>query len=144
MKFDLVSFIILTHYSATLMMTGIIWFAQLVFYPLFKMFKEKQRFEYCSKYISKASNLAVPILITELVTGVLILFRLFDEWIWYVNLFFISLSWWATVFYQIPLLLDLKEGENIPSVDSLTRKNMTRTFSWSFRSILLFVYILTH
>lgn len=132
--------VFLVHYIATLLMIGIIWYVQIVHYPLF----EKIAPDSFSPYIHSHMHLttavvAPPMLVEALSAGYLTLSNtLWTQGHWWLLanalLFFI---WLSTAFVQIPRHNKLEQGFNLGVIRSLVGTNWFRTTCWTLRGLLL-------
>ena len=131
--------LILTHYIATLIMTGAIWLAQLSQYPLLAYVGRKNFIRYEHEHIRRISNVAWFIIYIELFTGAalfLIPSTVVPFVIRAVGLVLIGIIWGATYFVQYPLHKKLENGF-VPALHKkLVRTNWIRTISWTLRAIL--------
>ncbi len=133
--------IFLIHFAATLMMVGIIWFVQIVHYPLFgKVGGDKFR-EYEKLHTQQTGRIVGPLMILELFSGVILL------WLRPVNvpvtalwagLILLLIIWASTFFIQVPLHRQLIKGFDKQAHRRLLQTNWVRTIAWSLRGIVLF------
>ena len=120
-------------------MTGVIWFVQLVHYPLF-VFANKSDFPDFSKTHSQYSGYVVILpMIIELVTSILLLMSNSSIENYYYTAAFILLViiWLSTFLIQVPSHKRLSAGYNKAEINILVKFNWIRTTCWTLRSILL-------
>lgn len=134
----------LLNLFSTLFMTGLIWFVQIVHYPLFDRVGESFFVNY-EKDHSFLTTLVVgpPMLIEAFTTALLILYRptfLKSEYA-YLGLIFLIIIWLSTVLLQVPQHNILTNNFDSNAYINLVKSNWIRTIFWSFRSILL-LYVL--
>lgn len=118
---------------STLMMTGVIWFVQLVHYPLFKEIPTNSFVNYEQKHTVKTGYLVAPLMLLELMSGL---------WIWYqfpglinhLAMLMLLIVWLSTFFVQVPLHGKLSQHYNIKHINRLIRSNWIRTICWTIRS----------
>ena len=127
------------HLLSTLMMTGLIWFIQLVHYPLFcqlppEVFPQVEVF-----HARRISWIVVPCMLIELGTGVF--FLMHNPSIYpVVGLILIAIIWLSTFFLQVPCHQALARKYELTVCQRLVRTNWIRTMGWSARSVLLLTF----
>ncbi len=133
------------HLFVTLFLTGLIWFVQLVHYPLFKAipFEEFQAYE--QKHIKRTTALTFPLMLVELGTG-LGLYLLEGNTIFppnslQLNLASIACLWGSTFLLQVPLHRKMEREPRPNHIDLLIKSNWFRTMLWSCRSMFLFILL---
>lgn len=128
------------HVATTLFMTGIIWFVQLVHYPLFAAVGTADFTTYESLHRIATSRLVAPLMVCELGTGLWLWLQRptwLPAWLVWLGGALILIIWGSTFFVQVPLHDRLLEGQATESIRLLVRSNWIRTISWSVRSVLL-------
>ncbi len=137
-------FILLIQIVSTLIMTGIIWFVQIVHYPLFLTIPDAQFTKYEYKHTLRTAWVVAPVMLIELGTS---LFPLVYPSFYLLNIdYFLALIllltiWISTFFLQMPLHQKLVNGYHQNTIVKLVRTNWIRTIAWSGRAILLLLYI---
>ncbi|MFW5760689.1 MAG: hypothetical protein ACOCXH_06915 [Cyclobacteriaceae bacterium] len=134
--------ILLINFSVTLFMTGLVWFVQVIHYPLY--LKITTNFEaYELMHTRLTSRLTAPLMLLELFTTVLM------WWFWpsyYVLNIIISLMlaiiWVSTFFVQIPLHNKLCQLHDKSNCHKLVKTNWVRTIAWTLKGLTLAVYFL--
>ena len=127
------------HLLCTHAMIGLIWFVQVVHYPMFDNVGEKEFTNYQIRHMRLTTYVVSPFMIGEFIT----LFWLFSIPEYYSNqLFLVSsglfvLIWISTAALQVPCHNRLLQSFE-PSVHrKLVSSNWIRTIAWSLRGILL-------
>ena len=127
------------HLFCTHAMIGLIWFVQVVHYPMFDNVGEKEFTNYQIRHMRLTTYVVSPFMIGEFIT----LFWLFSIPEYYSNqLFLVSsglfvLIWVSTATLQVPCHNRLLKSFE-PSVHrKLVSSNWIRTIAWSLRGILL-------
>lgn len=135
--------IFLIHLLTTLMMTGILWFVQVVHYPLMSLVGKEAFQRYESQHVTFTGYLLVPIMLIEVTSALLLAF--FTERIslelMLGNLGLLIFIWLSTFLKQVPLHNRLMQGFERSTWQTLTRSNWFRTIAWTLRSVLLCVYL---
>ncbi len=133
-------FLLLVNLAATLFMTGVIWFVQVVHYPLFARVGATSFPQYEVLHSQATSAVvAVPMLI-ELFTGAALCVQKpdkIDAWLLWLGLAMLGAIWVSTMFVQVPKHNLLAGGFNAEVHHSLVSTNWVRTVLWSARSLLL-------
>ncbi len=129
------------HLAATCFMTGVIWFVQLVHYPLFPEFESGSFGKTMSKHQSQTSFVVVPAMVLELATGVWLALTLWHRT--YLPAFTLALLlcvWLTTFCVSAPLHARLEKGFDRKLTAKLVATNWARTLLWTARSLLLIAF----
>ena len=132
------SLILACHLFATFFMTGLIWFVQLVHYPLLGFAPEA--FPAIEQAHMRRTNwIVAPVMGTELVTAVLLLFSqdALPQQLSAINISLLLTIWLMTMFVQVPCHQRLLLGFDHKTHRRLVLSNWGRTILWSLRSVLL-------
>ena len=128
-------FIAYSHFIATVFMAGLIWFVQVVHYPLFHKVSLESSVEYANEHQTRT---AWVVGLPMLVEGVTTVWLFFDPvgsrtlpLIGGLILLKVHLS---TIFLQVPHHGKLTGGYNQDTVTKLIRSNWVRTIGWSARA----------
>jgi len=125
---------------ASLLLTGLIWFVQVVHYPLFKRADRERYVDFAAAHSRQTSFVVMPLMLAELGTAALLpyfppIFLSPDE-AW-VGLIMVGAVWLSTFLIQVPLHRRLGKGYNANAVRALVMTNWIRTIIWSGRSVLI-------
>lgn len=130
---------LLAHAAATLYMVGLIWFVQVVHYPLFDQ-ADRADFPRFSIAHQRLTTLVVgpPMLVEMLTALALVLARPAHVPMWQAGLGLgLLLSIWAsTAFLQVPQHAALTHGYDPAAHQFLVASNWLRTIVWSVRGLL--------
>ena len=121
------------------MMSGIIWFVQIVHYPLFKSLSEEDFIDYQSKHVKLTGNIVGPFMLIELIVSIYVaLWNTHNELAYLVwsNFGLLISIWLSTFFLQVPLHNRLLEGFDHRVHVSLVRGNWIRTCAWTMKMVL--------
>ncbi|MEM9189658.1 MAG: hypothetical protein AAGF12_10815 [Myxococcota bacterium] len=134
----------LVHAMATMFMVAVIWFVQLVHYPLFAKVGAASFGEFERAHVSKISLIVVPAMLVELASAVGLVMirtpgvRLWESWLGLALLLFI----WATTFFvQVPIHEQLGQGFDPSTIRRLVGSNWFRTIAWTGRGVLVGVFL---
>ena len=133
------SSILLIQILATAMMTGIIWFVQIVHYPLFTKIPKEGFTRYEQAHTVRTGWVVAPLMVLELGTALLLLFYrpLSTSPIYLAALGCLILIWLSTFLVQVPLHGVLEKQSDHRAMLLLDRTNWIRTILWSLRLGLL-------
>ena len=132
--------LLMTHIGLTFFMTGVIWYVQLVHYPLFSFVVRSQYERFQADHEKRTGFIVVPVMLVELVTGIGLLFVPPDDdagVLLIVNAGLLGLIWFSTFFLQVPRHRTLATGFNVKEHNLLVKSNWVRTLGWTIRSVLL-------
>jgi hypothetical protein len=136
--------VLLLNCLATLFMTGVIWFVQLVHYPLFASVGEAGFSAYEARHASLTTLVVMPPMVIELLTAALLLVRrpgiVSPPEAW-SGLVLVVLIWVSTAVLQVPLHNTLGSGFDATAHQSLVYGNWLRTVAWSLRSLLVGLWL---
>lgn len=123
----------------TFYMLGIIWFVQIVHYPLFS-FASKESFPEFAKEHSRLSTYVVILpMIVELISSFVLIFlvKSFELKVcFFIGLLLVLIIWFSTFFLQVPQHKKLGNGYDQKANKYLVNSNWLRTVCWTLRSII--------
>ena len=132
----------LIQLSTTLGMTGLIWFVQIVHYPLFARVGDAAFVPYARRHATLTGYVVGGPMLLELLSALATLvpslrppFISTIDSIGSVTL--LAIIWAATGLLQVPLHSQLAHARDAALIDQLVRGNWIRTVAWSLRSFLL-------
>ena len=132
--------VFLVHSAATLGMFGLIWFVQIVHYPLFAHVGRDRFSAYEQAHTRWTTWVVGPGMIAEAATGVALLSIrpavIHVSLVW-IGLGFLASIWLSTALIQVPLHRKLNDGFDPAAHRSLVRSNWVRTAAWTARAMLV-------
>ena len=129
-----------THAAATLAMAGLIWFVQLVHYPLFSMAARPSFTDFARQHQRRTGWVVMPLMSVEAVTAVLLMLRAPGPWTW-AGAALLALIWLSTGLLQIPQHRRLARGFDAKAARRLVVSNWLRTAAWTARAGIALVLI---
>ena len=132
----MMSLVISGHIAATWYMVGLIWFVQLVHYPM--MDRAADFIEYERVHCQKTTWAVGPAMLIEIAT--LVVWGIFQPEL-LVDPLYIGLAsllgiiWVSTACLQVPAHHRLSQGYNAATHRWLVNSNWIRTFAWSLRGV---------
>lgn len=125
------------HVFLTFYLTGVIWFVQIVHYPLMAKVGPAHFKTYEESHTWLTTWVVGPQMVAELSTGLLLLVLAWqDPWHW-VNIFFLAVIWLSTFLIQSPLHSRLIGEFKTAWHQKLVKSNWIRTIAWTARSLIL-------
>lgn len=131
--------LLLANLAATLFMTGVIWFVQIVHYPLFDSMCENFP-AYHKRHSSLTTWVVGPPMLVEAATAVGLIFIApanFAPWTLWTGLALVVVIWISTAFVQVPCHDLLAKSFAAPCHRRLVMTNWFRTLAWTIRSGLM-------
>ena len=130
--------------ESTWFMIGLIWFVQIVHYPLFGYVGSKEFETFHEHHKTLITPVVGFVMIVELVTTGILIFQIpvgMPNWTVIVGIILIGVIWISTLFLQIPYhnKLSSKFDENVLMI--LVNTNWIRTICWSLRGIILLIML---
>ncbi|MBI1271957.1 hypothetical protein GC174_16140 [bacterium] len=138
--------ILLLNAFATFSMTGIIWFVQIVHYPLFASVGSEQFAEYENLHQHLTTLVVAPLMLTELFTALALPLLILEQparFISVLALILILAIFAATAFVQVPIHDKLSTAYSASLIDRLVYTNWVRTLLWSVRSVAVVAILLS-
>lgn len=137
-------FFVWTSFISGLFMTGLIWFVQIVHYPLFALIDESDFKEFHHEHTKKTTWVVAAPMMIELVSSGLAIFFSKDLSILVLIMSFsmVFLIFLSTAILQVPLHNRLSLGKNLDLIRKLVLTNWIRTFLWTGKTLLLTFYLL--
>ena len=132
----------IAHLMATTVMVGVIWFVQIVHYPL-KAHVGSTAFEaYQEAHMNRTGWVVGPAMVTELLTALALTLDLSargHSWWAAVGMLLLIAIWISTATLQVPDHWTLQKGFNARVHRHLVRTNWVRTILWSARAMIALV-----
>ena len=131
----------LTHLVFTSTMVGIIWVIQLVHYPSFYFIRKDIFVSFQKFHTNKIAIVVVPVMLVELITGILLIYMETNiDIVLTISIFILIAIWVLTAIYFYKAHQKLMSGYNEEIINQLIKLNWIRTILWTFRLILFFIY----
>ena len=128
----------------TFMMTGIIWFVQIVHYPFFAYTIRDDFPQIGNIHATLTGYVVVPIMVLEMATSFyLAAFSTYTQFQvpFGIGAGLVLLIWGSTFFIQVPILKRMLGSFSEEEHRKLVGTNWIRTLLWSARSVLV-IYVL--
>ncbi len=137
--------LLLLQLGCTLAMTGIIWFVQVVHYPLFLKVSQTNFRAFEAEHATRTGWVVGPLMGLELALATLFLLQRFRPpaipaaSAWLGEALVVAI-WLSTGLVQVPLHNRLQAGYDATVIASLVHTNWLRTIAWTLRSGLVLVW----
>ena len=141
---ELSNVLLALNVASTLFMVGLIWFVQVVHYPLFRKVGEAGFLEYEREHTRRmGAVLAVPAIIEIVTAAALVFVRPDDVPLWLVLVAGAVLAgiWIMTGLVQAPIHGRLSAGYSAELIDRLVTSNWWRTIGWTARGVVVAVML---
>ncbi len=135
------------HTAATLFMVGLIWFVQVVHYPLFSTIDSDSFVEYERRNTALTTWVVGPAMLLEGGTAFLILgcnLSPFDWSLAWLGFILLITIWLSTAVIQIPCHNSLSNQFSRKVHRKLVSSNWIRTIAWTIRGILSYCCLCRH
>ena len=130
---------LLAQVAATLFMTGLIWFVQVVHYPLFAGTGNAEFADYERRHVALTTWVVGPAMLAEAATALLLLWhrpQAVTAWQAWAGLVLLGVVWLSTALVQVPCHERLTAGFDAAVHHRLVWTNWVRTAAWSLRALL--------
>ena len=121
-------------------MCGIIWFVQVVHYPLFARIDGEGSQAFADDNQARTGRVVIPFMLVEGLTAAALAWSPppdVPRWLTIAGLVLVVALWLSTALVQMPLHARLaSEGHAAGTVAALVRSNWPRTLLWSLRAAL--------
>lgn len=137
---ELTSWTFAAQLVSTLAMVGLIWFVQLVHYPMFANVGPAQFAEYEQIHQQRTTWVVAPLMLTEFATGAVLLVTSYGDWqfLWYVcGACLLACIWISTAILQVPRHAALAAGYRQRDHQALVSTNWLRTAAWTARGLIV-------
>jgi hypothetical protein len=142
------SWLLLVHAAATLVMTGLIWFVQIVHYPLFSAVGSAESPAYARAHQRLTTAVVGPVMLVEAACAVLLLVPTLSggappngrALVWF-GATLLAAIWLSTALLQIPAHARLLDGYDPAVGRGLVDGNWIRTACWSARSVIALLLV---
>jgi len=130
--------VFLAHVASTLFMTGVIWFVQVVHYPLYSSIGKAEFAAYEQRHTALTTWVVAPSMLVEGTTALLLFWfqpHAVSRWQLRVGLVLLAVIWVSTALVQVPCHDLLSRGLDSNGVHRLVWTNWIRTLAWSLRAV---------
>lgn len=133
------------HAGATWFMTGLIWFVQIVHYPLMGAVPSDTFPAFENAHQRRTTWVVGPVMLVEASSAVLLLWLPHGDFagttLRWSGLALLALIWASTFALQVPLHAKLAMGFDRAVWRQLLATNWLRTIAWTFRGIIAVLFL---
>ena len=129
--------LLVPHTLATIMMAGLIWFVQLVHYPLFLFVGASDFARYEREHTRRVTWVVAPLMGMEALTAIVLVILAAGITMHVaaiVGLLLVAAIWASTAFVQVPCHRKLSTGYDLSTAQRLVTTNWLRTLAWTARA----------
>jgi hypothetical protein len=129
--------VLLAHAAATLAMTGLIWFVQIVHYPLMAIVGTDRGVAYQRAHRRRTGRVVGPLMLVEAATALTLALarpETVSALLAWTGLALLAAIWVSTAVVQVPYHQRLERDFEGDVVVRLVRTNWLRTAAWTLRS----------
>jgi hypothetical protein len=134
------TWLLIANAASTFFMAGLIWFVQVVHYPLFAAVGNSE-FPAYSRLHQSLTTFVVgpPMLVEALTAGLLVVARPagVSAWLAWTGFALVIVIWASTALLQIPAHGRLASGFDASTAATLVSGNWIRTVAWSARAAIV-------
>lgn len=115
----------------------LIWLVQLVIYPGFKFYNDKNLYSWHKLYTRRLTIVVLPLMLSQLVLSVLILVQ--SNWAIFkiIDSILVVLTWFSTFTIFVPIHQKISQNQDLKhSVNKLVSYNWLRTALWTIIFVL--------
>ncbi len=133
------SLILFSNLLVTAFLVGLIWFVQIVHYPIFKEVGKQNFHQFHIAHTTLTGKIVILPMLLELGLS---FWLVWEDFTFYsiIALLFTLLLWVLTAWIFVPLhgkLADADKGFDLKIIKKLVSRNWLRTIFWSFQLLLL-------
>jgi hypothetical protein len=129
------AWLLVVHAAATLYMTGVIWFVQIVHYPLFSRVGQAGFSAYEREHVRRTGRVVAGPMLVELASAAAVAWIVGGLLAW-IGMVLVGVIWMSTWLWQVPAHRRLEAGFDAAAHQRLTRTNWVRTAAWTARSVI--------
>lgn len=143
---DPITFLPAIHVGATFAMIGLIWFVQIVHYPLMAKVGQDRFVAYEQAHTARTTWIVAPLMLVELITAIAIVPLAekigVNKPIAITGVALLAIAWISTFAVQVPAHKMLSRGFCPKTHARLVRTNWVRTISWTARGLVAVLILL--
>ena len=135
------------HAFATVAMAGLIWFVQIVHYPLMAKVGREQWLTYEAHHVRRTGWVVAPLMLAEAATAaVLFVTPSFQAApaVVIIGAALLAAIWGSTWLLQVPAHNALMQRHDPTRINTLVRTNWIRTIGWSGRGVIALWLLQAH
>ncbi|MFO0872514.1 MAG: hypothetical protein U0575_00895 [Phycisphaerales bacterium] len=137
--------VLLVHACATWFMVGLIWFVQVVHYPLMGVVPDAASSAYSRAHQRRTTWIVGPVMLLEAGSAILLFWVPHGEFnatpMRCIGIALLALVWISTFAVQVPLHARLASGSGTSVIRRLVATNWLRTVAWTARGVVAIVLL---
>jgi len=140
MSREMLVWLLLAQAFCSLFMLGLIWFVQVVHYPLFRNVGRDEFRMYEFRHTNRTGYVVALPMMGEMLLALGLAWKVGGGYAW-TGLVVLAMIWLGTVVWQIPAHGALVRGFDESAWRKLVRTNWLRTIGWSVRGVISLLWI---
>jgi tetrahydromethanopterin S-methyltransferase subunit D len=129
--------LLVVHAVSTFAMVGLIWFVQVVHYPMLARHAGEGFGEVEREHCNRTGFVAAPLMLVEVMTAALLMIGGFNPPLFLLAVILLIGAWISTFLLQVPCHKALLSGWNEEVHRRLVATNWIRTIIWTLRSFIM-------
>ena len=133
---NITTFTVQAHLVVTAVMCGIIWWVQVVHYPMFSSIGAEEFVSYHTRNVQRTTMVVGPVMLGEAFLALALVYLLTAQSVLgfaWVGMGLLGVVWGTTAFCSVPAHGILSEGFDSAAHDRLVMTNWIRTLGWTAR-----------
>lgn len=126
-----------THWLSSFWMMAVIWFVQIVHYPMFQLIPESHRIHASEKHQAWISWIVMPPMLLEAFSMLAMVSDFWHSKLFIVSAVLLMIIWASTFLLQVPCHHQLLKNPTDEVISRLVHTNWIRTVSWTVKTILI-------
>ena len=136
MESNITTLTVQAHLVVTATMCGIIWWVQVVHYPMFSSIGAEEFVSYHTRNVQRTTMVVGPVMLAEAFLALALVYLLTGQnvlsFAW-IGMGLLAVVWSTTAFFSVPAHGILSEGFDAAAHDRLVMTNWIRTLGWTSR-----------
>lgn len=133
--------LLLGNLVVTGFLTGLIWFVQVVHYPIFARVRPENFHIFHAAHMSLTGKVVILPMLAELGLAFVLAFRE-GSWLAWLALGLVGVAWLSTFFLSVPAHGALGKGFDAAAIERLVSTNWIRCWAWTIRTGVIAYLIL--
>jgi uncharacterized membrane protein len=133
---DLPQFVAIVHAAVTWFMMGLIWFVQVVHYPLMADVGADRWRDYQRRHMRLTTFVVAPAMLIEVAAAAMLIVLGVRPLLGWIGGALLVIVWISTFAVQVPCHARLERGFDIRTHRLLVRSNWARTLLWTLRGVV--------
>ncbi|MBS1969550.1 MAG: hypothetical protein JSU04_04560 [Bdellovibrionales bacterium] len=131
---------LLLHSASAFYMTGVIWFAQVIQYPLLRLVDKDRYKEYYDIHLSRIVRIVLPVIVLQLATAAYLFFDAhYPLWFSGALLTYSIFNFCYTAYISVSIYREMAFAYSDELIERLLGHNWVRTIVWTMHSLTILI-----